>query len=97
MQVKKQQLEMDIEQQTDFKTGKEHVKAIYCYPAYLIYMQSSSWEMLDWMKHKLELRLPGGISITLDMQIKWRRTKESLDENERREWKSWLKAQHSEN
>ena len=59
MQVKKQQLEMDMEQQTDSKLGKEYVKAVYCDPAYLTYMQSTSWEMLDWMKHKLESKLPG--------------------------------------
>ena len=54
MQVKKQQLELDVEQQTGSKSGKEYVKAIYCYCAYLIYMQSTSCEMLGWMKHKLE-------------------------------------------
>ena len=54
MQVKKQQLELVIEQQTGSKLGKEYVKAVYCHPAYLTYMQSTSWEMLDWMKHKLE-------------------------------------------
>ena len=69
MQIKKQQLELDMEQQTGSKSGKEYVKAVYCHPAYLTYMQSTSWEMLDWMKHKLELRLLGEISITSDMQI----------------------------
>ena len=54
MQVKKQQLELDIEQQTGSKSGKEYVKAVYCHPAYLTHMQSTSCEMLDWMKHKLE-------------------------------------------
>ena len=57
MQVKQQQLELDMEQQTGSKLGKEYIKAVYCHPAYLIYMQSTSWEMLDWMKHKLESRL----------------------------------------
>ena len=57
MQVKKQQLEPDMKQQTGSKRGKEHVKAVYCHPAYLTYMQSTSWEMLDWKKHKLESRL----------------------------------------
>ena len=66
MQVKKQQLELYMEQQTGSKSGKEYVKAVYCHPAYLTYMQSTSWEMLDWMKHKLESRLSGEISITLD-------------------------------
>ena len=56
MQVKKQQLESDMEQQTDSKLGKEYVKAVYCHPAYLTYMQSTSWEMPGWMKHKLESR-----------------------------------------
>ena len=62
MQVKKQQLELDMEQQTGSKLGKEYVKAVYCHSAYLTYMQSTSCEMLDWMKHKLESRLPGNIN-----------------------------------
>ena len=66
MQVRKQQLELDMEQQTGSKPGKEYVKAVYCHPTYLTYVQSTSWEMLDWMKHKLESRLPGEISITSD-------------------------------
>jgi len=66
MQVKKQQLEPDMEQQTGSKLGKEYVKSVYCHPAYLTYMQSISWEMSGWMKHKLESRLPGEISITSD-------------------------------
>ena len=69
MQVKKQQLELDVEQQTGSKLGKEYVKSVYCHPDYLTYMQSSSWEMLGWMKHKPESRFPGEISITLDMQM----------------------------
>ena len=69
MQVKKQQLELDMEQQTGSKSGKEYVKAVYCHPAYLTYMQSTSREVLGWMKHKLESRLPGEISITSDMEI----------------------------
>ena len=64
MQVKKQQLEPDMEQQTGFKLGEEYVKAVYCHPAYLTYMQSTSYEMPDWMKHKLESRLQGEISMT---------------------------------
>ena len=55
-----------MEQKTGSKSGKEYVKAVYCHPAYLTYMQSTSWEMLDWMKHKLESRLSGEISINLD-------------------------------
>ena len=69
MQVKKQQWEQDMEQQTGSKLRKEYVKAIYCHPAYLIYMQSTSWEMLDWTKHKLESRLLGETPITLDIQM----------------------------
>ena len=69
MQVKKQQLELDIEQQTGSKLGKEYVKAIYCHPAYLTYMQSTSCKMPGWMKHKMESRLLGEISITSDKQL----------------------------
>ena len=69
MQIKKQQLELDMEQWTGSKLGKEYVKAVYCHPAYLTYMQSTSFRMLGWMKHKLESGLQGEISITSDMQI----------------------------
>ena len=69
MQVKKQQLEPDMEEQTASKLGKVYVKAVYCHPAYLTYMQGTSCEMLGWKKHKLESRLPGEISITSDMQM----------------------------
>ena len=69
MQVKKQQLELDMELQTGSKSGKEYVKAVYCHPAYLTYMQSTLCEMPGWMKHKLESRLQGEISITSDMQM----------------------------
>ena len=69
MQVKKQQLELEMEQQSGSKLGKEYVKAVYCHPAYLIYMQSTSCEMLGWMKNKLESRLLGKISISSDMQM----------------------------
>ena len=61
MQVKKQQLELDMEQQASSKLGKEYVKAVYCHPAYLTSMQSASWETLGWKKHKLESRWPGDI------------------------------------
>ena len=67
MQVKKQQLEPDTEQRTGSKMGKEYDKAVYCHPAYLTYMQSTSCEMLGWMKQKPESRLPQEISITSDM------------------------------
>ena len=69
MQVKKQQLELDMEQQTGCKSEKEYIKAVYCHPAYLTCMQSTSWEMLGWRKHKLESRLVGEISITSVTQM----------------------------
>ena len=69
MQVRKQQLEPDMEQWTGSKLGKEYGKAVYCHPAYLTYIQNTSFEMLDWMKHKLESRLFGEISTISDMQM----------------------------
>ena len=87
MQIRKQQLELDMEQQTGSKLGKEYVKAAYCHPAYLTYMQSTSWETLGWMKHKLESRLPGEISITSDTQM----THPSLMAESEEELKSLLK------
>ena len=69
MEVKKQQLELDMEQQTGSKEEKEYVKAVYCHPAYLTYMQSTSRETLGWMKHKLESGLLGEILIASDMQM----------------------------
>ena len=69
MQVEKQQLELDMEQQTGSKSGKEYVKAVFCHSAYLTYMQSTSCKMWGWMKHKLESRLLGEISITSDLQM----------------------------
>ena len=100
MQVKKQWLELDMEQQTGSKSGKEYVRAVYCHPVYLTYMYSTSCEMPGWMKHKLESRLPGEISIAScrwhhPFGKKWRGTKKPLDKSERGEWKSWLKTQHS--
>ena len=88
MQVKKQQLALGMEQQSGFKLGKEYFKAVYCHPAYLTYMQSTSCEMPGWMKHKLVSRLLGEIPITSDMQVTpplWqkRRTKEPLGKSER--------------
>ena len=68
MQIKKQQLEPDMEQLTGSKLGKEYVKAVYCYPAYLTSMQGASCKILDWTKLKLESRLLGEISATSDMQ-----------------------------
>ena len=80
MQVKKQQLELDMEQRIDSKLGKEYVKAVYCQPAYLTYMQNTSYEMPGYMKHKLASRLLGEISITSDMQMTpslWQKVKRS--------------------
>ena len=81
MQVKKQQLEMDMEQRTGSKLEKEYIEAVYCYPAYLTYMQSTSCEMLGGMKHKVGSRLLGEISMTSDMQMTpplWQKVKRNL-------------------
>ena len=83
MQVKKQQLELDMQQRTGSKLGKEYVKAVYCHTAYLTYMQSTSCEMQGWMKHKLESRLLGETSITSDMQMTsplWQKAKMKVKE-----------------
>ena len=69
MQIKKQQLEPDTEQWTGSKLEKEYIKAVYCHPAYLTSMQTTSYEMSGWMKHKLESSLQGEISITSDIQM----------------------------
>ena len=69
MQVEKQQLELDMEKCTGSKLGKKYVKVVYCHPAYLTYIQSTSCEMLGWRKLKLEVKLPGEISITSDRQM----------------------------
>ena len=80
-----------MEQQTGSKLGKEYVKDVYCHPAYLIYMQSTTCKMPGWLRHKLESRLPGEMSVASDMQVtlllwqKVKRNKEPLDESERRE------------
>ena len=101
LQVKKQQLELDMKQWNGSKSWKEFMKAVYCHPAYLTCMQSISCEMLGWMKHKLESRLPGRYQ---QPQIfrwyhangrVWRGTKDPLDEGEWEEWNTWLKTQHS--
>ena len=68
MQDKKEQIELDMEKWTGSKLGKDYIKAVYCHPAYLTYMQSILYEMLGWMTHKLESRLPGEISTTSNMQ-----------------------------
>ena len=100
MQVNKQQFKPDMEQQRGSKLDKEYIKAAYCQPAYLTYMQSTSCEMPGWINHKLESRLLG--EITSDMSChskgtKWKGTKKPLDKGERGEWKNWLKTQHSKN
>ena len=80
MQVRKQQLELDMEQQTGSNSRKEYVKAVYRHPADLTYMQSTSGEMPGWMKHKLESRFPGEISIISDMQMTpplWQKVKKN--------------------
>ena len=93
MQVKKQQLELDMEQWTGSKLGKEYVKAVYHQPTYLTYMQSTSCKIPGWMKNKLESRLQGEISITSDIQMtpplwqKVKRTEEPLDDSEKGEKK----------
>ena len=80
MQVKKQQLELDMGQQTGSKSGREYVKSVYCHPAYLTDVKSTSCEMPGWMKHKLESKLLGKISITSDMQMTpplWQKAKKN--------------------
>ena len=80
MQVKKQQLEPNMAQQIGSKLGKEHVKAVYGHPVYLTSMQSTSCEMLGWMKHKLESRVPGEASIISDIQMTpplWQKAKKN--------------------
>ena len=80
MQVKKQQLELDMEKQSGSKSGKEYIKAVYCHLAHLRSTQSTSGDMLGWMKHKLESGLPGEISITSDMQMTpplWQKAKKN--------------------
>ena len=96
--------ELDIEQWTGSKLGKEYIKAVYGYSAYFTYMQSTSWETLDWMKHKLESRLLGRninhlryADDTTLMAESEEELKSLLIKSERGEWKSWLKTQHSEN
>ena len=87
MLVQKQQLQLDMEQQTGSKFGKEYVKAVYCHLAYLTYMQSTLCKMPGWINHKLESRLVGEISIISDMQMKpplWQKVK-----NQRASWWKW--------
>ena len=106
MQVKKQQLELDMEQQTGSKSRKECVDAVYCHPDFLTYMQSTSWEMLNWMKHKLEclfkitgrninnLRYADDTTLVSENE---KELKSLLMKVKEESEKSWLKTQHSEN
>ena len=80
MQVRKQQLVLGMKQQTGSKLGEEYVKAIYCHPAYLTYIQTTSCEMLGWIKHKLESSFPGEVFITSDTQMTtplWQKAKKN--------------------
>ena len=80
MQGKKQQLELDMEQRTSSNLGKEYIKAVYCHPAYLTYIQTTSCEMLGWIKHKLESSFPGEVFITSDTQMTtslWQKAKKN--------------------
>ena len=77
MEVKKQQLELDMEQQTGSKSGKEYIKAVYCDPAYLTYMKITSCKMPGWIKHNLESRLLREISITSDTPPLWQTAKKN--------------------
>ena len=90
MQVRKQLLELDMEPWTGSKLGKEDVKAVYCHLAYLIYIQRTSCEMPDWMKHKMEPRLPGEISTTSDMTMTWPLW-QKMKRNLRAFWWKWKK------
>ena len=86
-----------MEQQTGSKSGKEYIKSVYCHPTYLTYMQSTSCEMLGWMKHELESRLLGEISITSDDTILMAENEDELKRLLRKvkeDSESWLKAQH---
>ena len=103
MQVRKQQFNQDMEQQTGSKQEKEYVKAVYCHPAYLIYMQSTSWETAGLGEAQAGIKIAGrninNFRYTDDTPLwqKVRKTKELFYESERGDWKSWLKAQHSKN
>ena len=90
MQVKKQYLETNLEQGTGSKLGKEYIKAVCCHPAYLTYMQSTPYDMPGWMKHKLESRLPGEISITSDIDNRRRHHPMSESEKELQKASWWV-------
>ena len=95
MQVKEQQLELDMEQWIGSRLGKEYIKAVYCHPTYLTYMHSTSREMLGWRKHKLEIKIAGR-NIN-NFRYADDTTLMAENESERGEWKCWLKTQHSIN
>ena len=105
IQDKKQQLVPDMEQQTGSKLGRKYDKAVYCHSAYLTYVQNTSWETLGWMKAQAGIKIAGrninnlryANDTTLMAPSEEELSEEPLDESERGEWKSWLKAQHSEN
>ena len=103
MEVKKQQLELNMKQQTGSKLGKEYIEAVYCHPAYLTYMQSTPWEMPGWMKHKVESTLPGGNINNLRYADDTTLVAESKEELKsllmrvKGERKSWLEIQLSKN
>ena len=88
LETLKQQLELDMEQWTGSKLGKEDIKTVYCHPDYLTYMQSTSRKMLGWMKHKLESRLPWEISITSDRQMT-PHLRQKAKKNIRASWWKW--------
>ena len=97
MQVSKQHLELDMEKQTGSKLGKKYVKAVYCHPAYLTYAQSTTCNMHDEAQAGIKIVGRNINNFRYTYGRKQRRTKEPLDESERRKYKSWLKSQHSEN
>ena len=103
MQVRKQQLELDMEQQTGSKQEKKYAKAVYCHPAYLTYMRSTSWETLGWRKHKLESSVSrrniNNLRYTDDtiLMAESEELKSLLMKVKEESEKSWLKTQHSEN
>ena len=86
MQVEKQQLELDMEQQSGSKLGKEYIKAVYCHPAYLTYMRSTSWEMLDWKRHKIAERNTNNLRYADDTTLM-----AESEEEQKASWWKWKK------
>ena len=97
MQVRKQQLEPDMEQQTGSKSGKEYVKDVYCHPVYLTYMQSTSWERLDETQAGIKITVQNINNLRYVDDTTESKELKPLDESEKGKRKSWLKTQHSEN